>query len=45
MERNKRMQFDYYYGAEADQFNFINVPKAMIKDSAFASLSLAVKLL
>lgn len=39
------MQFDYYYGAEADQFNFIKVPKAMIKDSAFASLSLASKLL
>ena len=39
MERNKRMQFDYYYGAEADQFNFIKVPKAMIKDSAFAWLN------
>ena len=39
------MQFDYYYGAEADQFNFIKVPKAMIKDSAFASLSLASRLL
>ena len=39
------MQFNYYYGAEADQFNFIKVPKAMMKDSAFASLSIASKLL
>jgi len=39
------MQFNYYYGAEADQFNFIRVPKAMMKDDAFASLSLASKLL
>ena len=39
------MQFNYYYGAEADQFNFIRVPKAMMKDSAFASLSLPSKLL
>lgn len=39
------MQFNYFYGAEADQFNFIKVPKAMMKDSAFASLSIASKLL
>lgn len=34
------MQFNYYYGAEADQFNFIRVPKAMMKDPVFATLSL-----
>lgn len=39
------MQFNYYYGAEADQFNFIRIPKAMMKDAAFASLSLASKML
>ena len=39
------MQFNYSYGSEADQFNFIKVPKAMIKDSAFTSLSLASRLL
>ncbi len=39
------MLFNYYYGAEADQFNFIRVPKAMMKDAAFASLSLASRLL
>lgn len=39
------MQFNYYYGSEAEQFNFIKVPKMMIKDAAFASLSLVSKLL
>ena len=39
------MQFNYYYGSEAEQFNFIKVPKMMIKDAAFASLSLASRLL
>lgn len=24
------MTFDYYYGAQAEQFNFIRIPKAMI---------------
>lgn len=39
------MQFNYYYGAEADQFNFIRVPKAMMKDPAFSELSLTSKML
>lgn len=29
-EKNRTMQFDYYYGSEADQFTFIKVPKALI---------------
>lgn len=39
------MNFNYYYGSEADQFNFIRIPKAMITDPMFASLLLASKLL
>ena len=39
------MNFNYYYGSEADQFNFIRIPKSMITDPMFASLSLASKLL
>lgn len=39
------MQFNYFYGSEAEQFNFIKVPKMMIKDAAFDSLSLVSKLL
>ena len=30
------MTFDYYYGAQAEQFNFIRIPKAMIVDPMFA---------
>ena len=32
------MTFDYYYGAQAEQFNFIRIPKAMIVDPMFADL-------
>ena len=39
------MTFDYYYGAQAEQFNFIRIPKAMIVDSMFADLSVNAKLL
>ena len=39
------MKFDYYYGSEADQFNFIRIPKAMVTDPLFADLSLAAKFL
>lgn len=39
------MTFDYYYGAQAEQFNFIIIPKAMIVDLMFADLSVNAKLL
>lgn len=39
------MKFDYYYGSQADQFNFIRIPKAMLTDKTFASLSLQAKML
>ena len=39
------MTFDYYYGAQAEQFNFIRIPKAMIVDPMFADLSVNAKLL
>ena len=39
------MTFDYYYGAQAEQFNFIRSPKAMIVDPMFADLSVNAKLL
>jgi len=34
------MKFNYFYGAQADQFNFIKIPKMMISDPVFAPLSL-----
>lgn len=39
------MVFNYYYGSEADQFNFIRIPKRLITDPLFAELSLSAKLL
>lgn len=39
------MKFDYYYGSQADQFNFIKIPKALLTDKMFASLSLQAKML
>lgn len=29
-EKDRTMQFDYYYGSEADQFTFVRVPKVLI---------------
>lgn len=37
--------FDYYYGAQADQFSFIRIPKIMLTEKAFAKLSLQAKVL
>ncbi len=39
------MKFDYYYGSQADQFNFIRIPKAMLTEKTFSSLSLQAKML
>lgn len=37
--------FDYYYGAQADQFTFIRIPGALIKGEHFKSLSTDAKVL
>ncbi|MBE5849092.1 MAG: hypothetical protein E7298_02855 [Lachnospiraceae bacterium] len=42
MTENK---FDYYYGAEGDQFSFIRIPKLMLLDPKFKDLSLGAKML
>lgn len=39
------MAFKYYYGAEANQYTFLRIPKSMITDKAFVELSLSAKLL
>ncbi len=39
------LQFDYYYGAEAEQFSFYRVPRMLIKDEYFKGLSSDAKLL
>ncbi len=39
------LKFDYYYGAEAEQFSFYRVPRLLIKDRRFKGLSSDAKLL
>ena len=39
------MNFDYYYGAQAEQFNFIRIPRVMITENTFSDLSLQAKIL
>lgn len=33
------INFDYYYGIEAEQFSFYRVPRLLIKDERFKGLS------
>ncbi|MCF0134130.1 MAG: replication initiator protein A, partial [Blautia sp.] len=37
--------FNYFYGDQADQFNFIKIPRAMIADEMYSTLSLQAKIL
>ena len=39
------MNFEYYYGNQAEQFSFIKIPKIMITDAMFSDLSLPAKVL
>ncbi len=39
------MEFNYYYGTQADQYTFLRIPKNIITDKVFAGLSLPAKLL
>lgn len=39
------MAFEYYYGKQADQYNFIKVPKLLVHDGAFTELSVDAKVL
>ena len=43
MIMNRLMEFDYFYGAEAEQFSFIRLPKLLFTDRHFRSLSLEAK--
>ena len=42
---DKKMKFKYFYGAEADQFSFYRIPKALFTDSYFKDLSSDAKIL
>ena len=39
------LQLDYFYGGEADQFNFYRIPKALFTDEHFKNVSVEAKVL
>lgn len=39
------MEFNYYYGNQADQFSFIRIPRVLLVDPMFAPLTIQSKLL
>lgn len=39
------MEFEYYYGKEAEQFSFIRIPKILLTHEVFRSLSIQAKVL
>lgn len=39
MPEKGQLQFDYYYGNEAEQFSFFRIPKIFLKDKRFSKLS------
>ena len=45
MCEERAMQFDYFYGNEAEQFTFYRIPKILFTSPLFRSLSDSAKLL
>ena len=41
----ERLELEFYYGQEAEQFTFYRLPKALITDSRFKDISNSAKLL
>ena len=39
------MEFKYYYGSQADQFSFIRIPRILLTEKIFSTLSLQAKVL
>ena len=39
------MSFNYYYKKEAEKYSFIRIPKVMMTEELFASLSIQAKIL
>lgn len=40
-----QLHFDYYYGLEGEQFQFIRIPKLLVQDKVFQGLSDRAKIL
>ena len=39
------MEFNYYYGSQADQFSFIRIPRVILTEEVFSEVSLHAKVL
>lgn len=39
------MQFDYFYGSQAEQFSFYRIPKVLFTDPQFKPLSTDARLI
>lgn len=39
------MKFQYFYGDKADQYSFIRIPKRLVTDKEFTSLTIQAKML
>ena len=39
------MAFNYYYGSQAEQFSFVRIPRIMLTDKTFQTLSITSKVL
>ncbi len=44
-EANMALQFEYFYGSEAEQFFFYRIPESLMTGPQFADVSLMAKLL
>ena len=42
---DKKINFKYFYGTEADQFSFYRIPKALFTNECFKDLSSDAKIL
>lgn len=45
MDDKIKMRFDFYYGKEAEQFNFYRIPKLLFTDNRFSKVSIEAKVL
>ncbi|MDD3142176.1 MAG: replication initiator protein A [Lachnospiraceae bacterium] len=45
MEIASKMNSEYFYNSDADQFNFIKIPKLLVTGEDFSSISIPAKIL
>lgn len=45
IKEDRKMQLDYFYGIEGEQFSFFRIPKTLFTDERFKNISLGAKVL